>query len=145
MNGTIVNNVIRGIWQINNNGQILQNEFAIYPADNVYSEKIDIYGFGGSCKYASEWTGSTSIDGGVSGSGSLKDFTISPSGVLSATGTDIWGDFTFNGQVTNKDVTMQKTYPNSNPVSLVGTLTTNALQGTWTLADLAGTFIFIPK
>ena len=145
MNGTAANNVIKGVWHINNNGVEMQNEFAIYPADGTYSDSTDIYGFGGACKYAAEWTGSTSIDGGITGNGTLRDFTVSTSGVLSASGTDTWGDFTLNGQVSNKNVDMQKIYPNGHPVHLVGTLTTNVLQGTWTVLDLTGSFMFKPQ
>ncbi len=80
------------------------------------------------CKYASDWKGGITINGGEKVDGTLSNFSVTEAGVLYCDGLDTYGTYSFQGRVTNKDVTIDKYYQGTaDPVKLKGTLTTNAL------------------
>ena len=116
------------------------------PVDFNYQGTVEMYGPGAACKYSADWKGSVAVSSGEKAEGTLSEFSVTEAGVLYCSGEDAWGNYTFQGMVTNKEVAIDKIYNGSAEViKLNGTLTTSALQGTWILGDMNGTFLYTPK
>jgi hypothetical protein len=104
----------------------MTNEFVIAPASISALPALPVYGFGGACKYPSEWTGTIIVNGGETATAELSGFTLDQTGAIVAQGSDKWGPSSFTGQISSSDnhqVTLYKSYgPQYDVVTLTGTL-----------------------
>ncbi len=91
MDGALDLPVIRGNWRVDTPEGVLYNIFMLYPENYAFSEEVEVYGYGASCQYPTDWRGETSVNGGMTGSGSFWAFTVDPRGALTASGEDTWG------------------------------------------------------
>lgn len=82
----------------------------MFPSGYAYADPVELYGSGLACKYSADWKGGLTIDGGERADGVLSGFSVTEAGLLQCSGSDTWGNYTFAGQVRNKEVVIDKLY-----------------------------------